>query len=236
MKIVLINGNARHGSTWNCAQLFLEELAKHDTVEVSEFSLPRDMPHFCNGCFSCFYNGEQTCPHAASISPILETLLAADLVILTSPIYAMDISGQMKALLDHLCFMWFSHRPNPQMFDKVGLTITTTAGAGLSHATKTLRNSLKFWGVKRTFSFQNAVSAMKWADVSEQKRAKIGSQIGRMAGRIAGAVKHRDQLSSPLFRRFFFRLMRGMMQKNTWNPRDRQHWEAQGWLSGAKPF
>jgi hypothetical protein len=27
------------------------------------------MPHFCTGCFNCIYNGERTCPHAASIGP-----------------------------------------------------------------------------------------------------------------------------------------------------------------------
>jgi len=55
----------------------------------------------------------------------------------------------MKALPDHLCFMWMSHRPHPAMFSKVGLTISTTAGAGLSHTAKTLRNSLTFWDVRR---------------------------------------------------------------------------------------
>ncbi len=236
MKITVIHGNARHGSTWSCANLFLQELAKYDTVDVSSFTLPKEMPHFCNGCFSCFYNGEQTCPHAASMAPILEAVLGADLLILTSPIYAMDVSGQMKALLDHLCFMWISHRPNPLMFNKIGLTITTTAGAGLGHATKTLRNSLRFWGVKRVFSFRQAVSAMKWSDVTEKKQAQINRQVAGMARKIAQSFARREQLPSPIFRRIFFFMMSGMMRKNTWNPRDRQHWESHGWLNGVKPF
>lgn len=66
--------------------------------------------------------------------------------------YGFDASGRMKAPLDHLCFIWMSHRPNP------------------------------------------------------------------------------------FYRSFFFSLMASMQRGNDWNPTDRGHWEAQGWLAGSKPF
>ncbi len=141
MKVTVINGNARHGSTWHSTDAIIQELSRYGGVEKTEFMLPKDMPHFCVGCYSCFYKGEQACPHAQSVQPIARAILDADLVILTSPVYAMDVTGQMKALLDHLCYMWMSHRPNPRMFGKVGLTVATTAGAGLGHTGKTLRSS-----------------------------------------------------------------------------------------------
>jgi len=125
MKITVINGNMRRGSTWHTMDLIRQELAKYDETEVTEFFLPKDMPHFCNGCYSCFYNGEDTCPHASYIKPIAEAITESDLIVLTSPVYGFDVSGQMKALIDHLCFMWMSHRPNPKMFNKVGLTVTS---------------------------------------------------------------------------------------------------------------
>ena len=31
-------------------------------------------------------------------------------------------------------------------------------------------------------------------------------------------------------------MMSGMMKKNDYNLTDRNHWENQGWLNGAKPF
>jgi multimeric flavodoxin WrbA len=233
MKVTVINGNARHGSTWHCMDALKQELSLYGEVETKEFSLPKDMPHFCNGCFSCFFNGEHTCPHLERMTPIKEAILEADVVILTSPVYAMDVTGQMKALLDHLCYMWMSHRPNPNMFKKVGVTVATTAGAGLGHTTKTMRNSLKFWGVKSLFSYKNAVSAMKWNDVKPEKQDRIKQDIAAMAKQIAKAAQKAER---PLFRSFFFKLMTGMMKKNTWNLTDRKHWEDNGWLSGAKPF
>ncbi len=236
MKITVINGNARHGSTWHCVDLLVQELAKQGEIEMTEFTLPKDMPHFCNGCFSCFYRGESTCPHATSMSPIITALEAADLILIASPVYALDVTGQLKALLDHLCFMWLSHRPNPKMFNKVGLTITTTAGAGLSHTTKTMKNSLTFWGVKKIFSIKNAVSASKWDEVPEKKLNKMTRDIEALAKKVDKAVKNINKVPSPFFRKFFFTIMSGMMKKNTWNLTDRKHWETNGWLSGSKPF
>ena len=230
MKITVINGNQRHGSTWNCKELFLRELAGYEGVETKEFTLPKDLPHFCVGCFSCFSNGEQTCPHRESVSPIVAALEEADLFIFTSPIYAMDVSGPMKSLLDHLCFMWMSHRPNPRMFRKVGLIITTTAGAGSSHARKTLKCSLRFWGVNRIFSFNPSVSAMKWDDVKPEKKAKLEQIIKKQSLRIARAVENAGHAPRNPVSSILFRIMRSMMKKNTWNLYDRSHWERNGWL------
>jgi NAD(P)H-dependent FMN reductase len=121
---------------------------------------------------SCFLNGEDTCPHASFTKPIIEAMAGADLIILTSPVYAMDVSGQMKALLDHLCFMWMSHRPDLRMFDKVGVTVSTTAGAGLGHAAKTLKNCLVFLGVKRVFPFNSRYRPQSGARLPKKERSK----------------------------------------------------------------
>ena len=236
MKITVINGNNHHGSTWNCMNLLKQELSRYEEVEMTEFFLPKDMPHFCTSCFSCFFKGELTCPHAASVSPIISAMEEADVIIITSSVYALDVTGQLKALLDHLCFMWFSHRPNPKMFNKVGLSIVTTAGAGLSHTTKTIQNSLKFWGLKKTFSYKIAVSACKWDEVPAKTQSKIKKQTAVLAKQMIKAVRNIDKLPSPLFRKFIFVIMTAMMKKNAWNQYDRDHWEAHGWLNGGKPF
>ncbi|OQB14757.1 MAG: Iron-sulfur flavoprotein [Firmicutes bacterium ADurb.Bin193] len=230
MKITVIYGNTRRGSTWHCADLIVRELSRHTKTEVTEFYLPKDMPHFCCGCFSCFYSGEHTCPHYQSVHPIAGALLRADLIILTSPVYAMNISGALKAMLDHLCYMWLSHRPDPRMFDKIALTVSTTAGAGLKSATETMRNSLKFWGVKRIFSYTGISSASEWDEVSPEKLEKIKKQTAAVAKRIAKAAENIGKLRPPLFRTVFFAMMAGMMKKNTWNPYDKKHWVDNRWL------
>lgn len=236
MNIVVVNGNMRHGSTWHCVQAVLAELEQQSSVEITEYNLPKDLPEFCVGCYSCFYKGETACPHAQYVQPIAEAIAQSDVVVLSSPVYGMDVSGQMKAFLDHLCYMWMSHRPNPAMFNKIGLVVVTTAGAGLGHTAKTMKNSLKFWGVKRIFSFKSPVSAMKWDEVSEKRKLKITKDAKALASRIGRAADRVDRLRNPLFRSVFFKMMTGMQKGNDWNPTDRSHWERQGWLSGEKPF
>lgn len=236
MKAVIVNGNMRKGSTWNCMDQVIRELGKYEPVERVEFYLPKDMPDHCLGCFSCFYRGEENCPHSHFTQPIVKEFLEADLIVLTSPVYGMDVSGQMKTFIDHLCYMWMSHRPDPNMFNKIGLSISTTAGAGLGHTTKTMRNSLKFWGVKRIYSFKISSSAMKWSDVTEKRRAKIEKISKVIASKIYKAFKNRDKLSNPIFRSIFFKMMKGMQTKNNWNLKDRDYWESKGWLDGTNPF
>ena len=236
MKIAVINGNMRHGSTWHCMDAIVHAIEQHEAVERKEFSLPRDLPNFCNGCFFCFYHGENTCPHAQFVQPIVRAMEEADLIILASPIYGLDVSGQMKALIDHLCYMWMSHRPNPNMFAKVGLTVATTAGMGLNHATKTMRNSLTFWGVKNIYSYKNPIAAMNWDDVSGAKRQKLNKAAAKIAVGITRSVRRAKTSPNPILRSFMFRMMAGMQKTNDWNKTDRGHWEKQGGRTGLKPF
>ena len=236
MKVVVINGNARHGNTWNCKDKLIKSISSLESIEVTEFVLPRDMPHFCNGCFSCIYNGENTCPHADKVSPIIASMENADVIILTTSVYGLDVTGQMKALLDHLCFMWLSHRPNQKMFKKVGVALATTAGMGLGHTTKTLKNNLKYWAIKRIFTFKKAVAAAKWDEVSEKKKAEIEKETAILAKKIVKTVQKADKLQTSFFIKFLFTLMKGMMKKNTWNPYDRKYWDTLGWLNGQRPF
>lgn len=236
LKIAVFYGNLRHGSTWHCTQAILQQVQQLEPAEVTEFWLPKDLPQFCTGCFSCIYNGEATCPHSAYTRPIVDAMVAADLIVLASPVYGLDVSGAMKTLIDHLCFQWMSHRPHPAMFRKIGLTITTSAGAGLGHTTKTLRNSLVFWGVQKVFAFKHPVAAMKWDDVTARNQERIRKQAQTLAARIVRATRMPQRLRNPIFRSFFFTLMRGMQKKNDWNLQDRMHWEMQGWLAGNKPY
>lgn len=236
MKIAVINGNQRHGSTRHLTNAIISELKKYEEVEVLEFFLPKDMPYFCAGCFTCFFKGEENCPHYSAVKPIAKALLDSELIVLTSPVYALDVSGQMKALLDHLCYMWLSHRPEPRMFDKVGLVVSTTAGAGLRHASKTLSNSLEYWGVKKIFKFKFQVASMSWEGVCEEKKHKIELSAVKAAAQIANAVKNAKSLRKPLFRTIMFTLVKRFMKKGDWNPLDIEYWKAKGWLDGKKPF
>lgn len=99
MKVTVIYGNGRRGTTWRLTRLFLESLAG---AEITEFFLPRDFGSACTGCMRCVLEAEGLCPHAGELAPILAALEQSDLIVLASPVYAMGMSGAMKSFLDHL--------------------------------------------------------------------------------------------------------------------------------------
>ena len=239
MKICIIYGNPRKETTYNCVKIFKESLQKQSDVEFIEFTLPKDMPYLCVGCFECFTNGEDTCPHASSVQPIAKAMLESDGIILSSPVYACDVASSIKALFDHLCYMWVSHRPQIEMFNKVVMVISTTAGAGVHASIKSLKKSPRYWCVKRIHSLGIVASASCWSDVPQKKKIKFKRKLEKRASQFLHSINNREKLNQRLQTKLIFPLMAKMI--GGYNPeymlyRDKQHWQRNGWLDGKKPW
>jgi len=130
-------------------------------------------------------------------------------------------------------YRWLSHRPHPQMFRKIGLAVSTAAGAGAKRVTKDLRRHFFFWGIPRSYGFAVNVRAINWEEVPAKRKARIEKAVARLAAKI---VKRLGKVKPGLKTKAVFKAM-GMMQKlGDWNPADREHWEKNGWLSGKKPW
>ncbi|MEG1158129.1 MAG: flavodoxin family protein [Christensenellaceae bacterium] len=131
------------------------------------------MPYFCKGCFSCFSNGEQTCPHYELMNPIVRAMECCDVIVMTSPVYSLDMSGQMKAFVDHLSYQYMPHRPNKHLFTKKAVIVATTAGAGTKRVVKSLKTDLNYWGISTVYSLTKAVRAADWTEISEKNKTKM---------------------------------------------------------------
>lgn len=64
MRICIIHGSPRKGNTFKATEILKKEMQNNGKVKFAEYFLPKDMPHFCCGCFTCFEKGEDRCPHA----------------------------------------------------------------------------------------------------------------------------------------------------------------------------
>lgn len=51
MKIVMIHGQNHKGSTYHISRMLSEQLAEEK--DIREFFLPKDLNHFCLGCYTC---------------------------------------------------------------------------------------------------------------------------------------------------------------------------------------
>ena len=228
MKIVLINGTNHKGSTYHIARHLADKLQG----ETTEFFLPRDFDEFCLGCTTCFIKGEEYCPHHSKIEKITKALLEADVIILDSPVYVYHASGAMKALLDHYGYMWMSHRPEESMFKKQGVVISTAAGAGTRSTNKDMKDSLFYWGVARNYKFGMPVAATSWEQINEKKLKKIDKATTRIAKKI---IKRNGKAKPTIGAKLFFAIMR-LLQKNGWNPKDKEYWKEKGWTEKKRPW
>ena len=236
MKITIIYGNQRKGSTYHCVKIIKDTFLVYEDVTFTEFFLPRDMPHFCLGCFNCFFTGELNCPHYEHVLSIVDALLNSDAIILSSPTYGFNVTGSMKALIDHLCYMWMSHRPNEKMFSKVAMLVSTTAGLGTGSTLKTMKNTVNFMGIKRIYSYGVAVAAASWQEVKPDKKSKIEQALTKKTKKFYQAVKKRDKLSYRLHTKIFFFIMKRLISTYNDENLDKRHWRKMGWLEKVKPF
>lgn len=231
-KITVLHGQLHKGSTYNITKLFLNKLTNEDT-EITEFFMPKDTPPSCIGCYNCFIKDESQCPHADIAQPIVRAIEEADIVVLDSPCYVLGMTGQLKTFLDHMGYCWMSHRPHPKMFSKVGLAISTAAGAGAKKVTKDLRRHLFYWGVPQSYGYGKNIRALNWESIPTKRKARIEREVTRLATKI---LKRQGKVKPGIKTKMIFKLM-GLMQKASgWNPADKEYWVKNGWLAGKNPW
>ncbi|QNK39357.1 flavodoxin family protein [Caproicibacter fermentans] len=235
MKIAVIHGSPRRGNTLRAAELFLEALKKRGEVEADEFFLPRDLPEFCKGCAACVTRGEEFCPHRQYSGPILDSMLKADALLLTTPVYVMSASGGMKNFLDHYPFLFINHRPRPEFFRKKAFVLSTAAGGGIKSAMKPIATCIKYWGINRVYQKGFRIFALDWDSMPPEKQKKYEAEIDRCAEKFWRAVSKQDSAPT-LFVRFYFALCRWMVKKFRNSTPDYRYWQTQGWLDGKPPF
>lgn len=229
MKIALIHGQNHKGSSYNIGRMLAEQFTES---EISEFFLPKDLEHFCIGCYSCIVD-EGKCPFYAEKKRIMDEVEKADLLIFTTPTYCMRASAPMKSFIDLTFTYWMPHKPRACMFSKKAVVITTAAGAGTKTAMKDIANTLFYWGVPYVKQYGVAVQAMRWEDVAEKKKANVKQDIEKLAI----AIKAKRKIRVGLKTKFMFSIMR-MMQNKNWgsSPEEKEYWCEKGWLDKNRPW
>ena len=112
-KIIIINGGPR--KSMNTAKLLQKfaEGAKSvcSDIEVKTIHL-YDLDY--KGCMSCMAcklkdKASNICRFKDALTPVLEEIARADGLVLGSPIYFGEVTGQMRAFLERLAFPWLSY-------------------------------------------------------------------------------------------------------------------------------
>ena len=232
MEITIIHGQAHRGSTYHITEMIRNSLVS-DAGTVHEYYMPGDAPAFCVGCFGCIMKGEEYCPEQAKVQRIVTSMLASEIIIIDSPNYCFEMTGQLKTLMDHLAYMWMSHRPRGEMFSKIGIVISTTAGGGAGSVAKSLARQMFWWGVPRIHRVPFAMNASCWDEVPGRIRLRIIRKVESVSRKINRQLNKKKPDIRHLV---LFNIMRKMQQKNNWNNADRDYWKKNGWLGKARPW
>lgn len=230
MKVVLIHGQNHKGSSYHIGRMIADKI--QGVNEITEFFLPRDLNHFCLGCYNCIED-DAKCPFYDEKRKIMDAVEDADVLIFTTPTYCMHASAPMKSFIDLTFTYWMVHRPRKCMFSKRAVVVSTAAGTGMKSAIKDITNTFFYWGVPYIKSYSVAVQAMSWDGVSDKKKAKIEKDTAKLAKKLSSGKKPSVGIKT----RFMFKVM-GTMQSAGWgsSPVEKEYWEQNGWLGKKRPW
>lgn len=214
MKCLIINGSPRKGFTWKAVQRVKEQMLAMGEVEFEELMLAEaDIP-MCKGCFICFNQGEDKCPHASRVQPIVQKIQQADALIITSPVYSLNVSGLIKNFFDHTSYLY--HRP--RMFDKKALVITSTAGGAAAKTASYMRDTLKHWGFNRVYTI--ALTVMGNTQLTPKMQAKCDATAKTFFKDVES-----KKIYPPTWKRvMFYNMWRSLCQLPSGLPADKEYW------------
>ena len=231
MNVAVFHGSPRKGNTYRTTKIFMEALSACGEVHFTEFYLPQALPAFCTGCQLCLSGSHEKCPHSQYVTPILEAILHADALVLTTPHYgACSMSGGMKNLLDHLDFLTLVVAPRKELFQKKAMLIST--GSGAVSALKPIQKYLKNWGMNRVFALGLRMFTNQWVKLPNAKQTKFEHRLQRAARKFYRAPKGWPYPSTVFMYYVSKMILKTYIGKGAY---PYEHWQAQGYFK-RRPF
>ena len=207
MKYVIINGSPRRKDTWK----MVEQAKRNLNGDFEEIHLMKEKIPLCNGCFNCIVEGEGKCPHGDKVKPIVDAIMAADGIIIASPVYAMNVTALLKNFFDHTAY--FYHRP--EFFTKKALVVVSTAGAGQKDVAKYIDETLRHWGVNKVYKITYAFGGKDSIDAES---------INKTSRKFASDVESQKLHSPKLGDIVFYDVWRAMALSDDPIEADRKFW------------
>jgi multimeric flavodoxin WrbA len=136
-KVLAINGSPRKdGNTSILIRHILKEL-EDEGIETETIQIGGKKIHGCRACMKCFENRDRKCVIDDDlVNTCIEKMFEADGILFGSPVYFLDVSSEMKALIDRAGFVSYG---NGHIFSgKVGNAAVAVRRAGASRTADTM--------------------------------------------------------------------------------------------------
>ena len=140
MKIIILNGSHRkNGATALILHEMCQRLKTYPHVEIQFYNVADFELKYCVGCCNCYKNGK--CIFNDDIEKLSQNIETADGIIIGSPTYASNVSGQMKVLLDRGHFVI-----EQLLFGKYAVSVSTYENYGGKDTARILNRLLCYSG------------------------------------------------------------------------------------------
>ena len=103
-KVLILSGSPRKGNSDALCDAFLKG-ASEAGHEVEKIRVATKKVHYCTGCYVCKQTGGN-CVYQDDMGEILQKMLAADVLVLASPVYFFSVCAQLKTVLDRAVARW----------------------------------------------------------------------------------------------------------------------------------
>lgn len=119
--LILSSSPRRGGNSDTLCEEFMRGAAESGH-EVEKIFLRDKTIHYCTGCSTCSRD-QKPCPQKDDAAGVIDKMLAADVIVMGTPVYFYTMSAQMKTLIDRCCGLYTG------MKDKEFYFIATAADA-----------------------------------------------------------------------------------------------------------
>lgn len=99
--LILSSSPRRGGNSDTLCDEFMRG-AKESGNQVEKIFLKDKHINYCTGCSVCSMHGKP-CPQKDDANEIVEKMIAADIIVMATPVYFYTMSAQMKTLIDRTC-------------------------------------------------------------------------------------------------------------------------------------
>ncbi len=191
MKIIILNGSHRkNGATALILNEMYQKLKTYPNAEVQFYNVADFNLKYCIGCCECYRNGR--CIFNDDIEKLSENLESADGIIIGSPTYASNVSGQLKVVIDRGHFVI-----EQLLLRKYAISVSTYENYGGKDTSKILNKLLSYSGatisnsivIKVPFS-TNPLSSLKTQNKVNKAIDKFYNDIHKQNFYLYQKIKH----------------------------------------------
>lgn len=95
--LILSSSPRKHGNSSALCDRFMEG-AVEANHQVEKVVLAEKTINHCTGCYACRRSGR--CAQHDDMAPILDSMVAADVIVMATPVYFYTMCAQMKTVID----------------------------------------------------------------------------------------------------------------------------------------